>query len=36
MLIFFSIILQIHPIAIVEIEISPWSYDEKAKEGKLI
>lgn len=26
--------LQIHPISIVEIEISPWSYEEETKNGE--
>jgi hypothetical protein len=25
--------LQIHPIAAVEIEVSPWSYEEETKKG---
>jgi len=26
--------LQVHPIAAVEIEVSPWSYEEETKKGK--
>lgn len=25
----------VHPVSVVEIEVSPWSYEDNAKEGKL-
>ena len=26
--------VKVHPIAMIEIEVSPWSYDEKVKDGE--
>ena len=26
-------VMKVHPVAMIEIEVSPWSYDEKVKDG---